>query len=131
MATIHPKLSDELSQTVVSSTKSVKIKIKRSNPNVNSEQKFDDFVVPIEKWTTVLDVLLDVKSHLDHSVGVRYSCRQASCGSCGMKINGKPGLACFTKISELDTASTPIITFDLELYFLSDIISFCNTSGIN
>ena len=68
MATIHPKLSDELSQTVVSSTKSVKIKIKRSNPNVNSEQKFDDFVVPIEKWTTVLDVLLDVKSHLDLSL---------------------------------------------------------------
>ena len=58
MATIHPKLSDEISQTVVSSTKSVKIKIKRSNPNVNSEQKFDDFVVPIEKWTTVLDLSL-------------------------------------------------------------------------
>ena len=68
MATIHPKLSDELSQTVVSSTKSVKIKIKRSNPNVNSDEKFDDFVVPIEKWTTVLDALLDVKSHLDLSL---------------------------------------------------------------
>jgi succinate dehydrogenase / fumarate reductase iron-sulfur subunit len=25
----------------------------------------------------------------------------ASCGSCGMKINGKPSLACYTKISEL------------------------------
>ena len=112
MATIHPKLSDELSQTVVSSTKSVKIKIKRSNPNVNSDEKFDDFVVPIEKWTTVLDVLLDVKSHLDHSVGVRYSCRQASCGSCGMKINGKPGLACFTKISELDSDTVTVEPMD-------------------
>ena len=26
----------------------------------------------------------------------------ASCGSCGMKINGKPRLACYTKISELN-----------------------------
>ena len=78
MATIHPKLSEERSQTIVSSTKSIKLKIKRSNPNVNSEQKFDDFVVPIEKWTTVLDALLDVKSHLDHSVGIRYSCRPVS-----------------------------------------------------
>ena len=112
MATIHPKLSDELSQTVVSSTKSVKIKIKRSNPNVNSDEKFDEFVVPIEKWTTVLDVLLDVKSHLDHSVGVRYSCRQASCGSCGMKINGKPALACFTKISELDSDTITVEPMD-------------------
>ena len=64
MATLHPKLSEELSQTVVSSTKSVKVKVKRSNPNVNADEKFDDFVVPIEKWTTVLDALLDVKSHL-------------------------------------------------------------------
>ena len=55
MATLHPKLSEEHSQTVVSSTKSVKLKIKRSNPNVNSEERFDDFIVPIEKWTTVLD----------------------------------------------------------------------------
>ncbi len=42
MATIHPKLSEERSQTVVSSTKSVKLKIKRSNPNVNSDEQFDD-----------------------------------------------------------------------------------------
>ena len=45
MATLHPKLSEELSQTTVSSTQSVKLKIKRSNPNVNSDEKFDDFVV--------------------------------------------------------------------------------------
>ena len=38
MATLHPKLSEELSQTVVSSTKSVKVKVKRSNPKVNAEQ---------------------------------------------------------------------------------------------
>ena len=112
MATLHPKLSEERSQTVVSSTKSVKLKIKRSNPNVNSEERFDDYVVPIEKWTTVLDALLDVKSHLDHSVGIRYSCRQASCGSCGMKINGKPALACFTKISELDSDTITVEPMD-------------------
>jgi succinate dehydrogenase / fumarate reductase iron-sulfur subunit len=26
----------------------------------------------------------------------------ATCGSCGMKLNGKPRLACYTKISELE-----------------------------
>ena len=44
MATLHPKLSEERSQTVVSSTKSIKLKIKRSNPNVNSDEKFDDLL---------------------------------------------------------------------------------------
>ena len=76
MATLHPKLSEELSQSVVSSTKSVKVKVKRSNPNVNADEKFDDFVVPIEKWTTVLDALLDEKSHLENKVVIRYSSRQ-------------------------------------------------------
>ena len=103
MAAVHPKISEERSETIVSSTKSVTLRIKRSNPEVSSEEKFDQFIVPVEKWTTVLDALLDAKSHLDHSIGIRYSCRQASCGSCGMKINGKPALACFTKISELLT----------------------------
>mgnify|MGYP003624025973 FL=1 len=49
----------------------------------------------------MLEAILYVKQNLDHSVAVRYSCRQASCGSCGMKINGRPSLACYTKISEL------------------------------
>ena len=108
MSSVSQKVSEERSQTIVSSTKSITLRIKRSNPTINSEEKFDEFIVPIESWTTVLDALLDVKSHLDHSIGIRYSCRQASCGSCGMKINGKPKLACFTKIEELDTDTVTV-----------------------
>ncbi|MGB7884436.1 MAG: succinate dehydrogenase iron-sulfur subunit, partial [Nitrososphaeraceae archaeon] len=63
---------------------------------------FDKFEVPIQRWTTVLDALLHAKSYLDNSIAIRYSCRMASCGSCGMKINGIPRLACYTKVSEID-----------------------------
>ena len=59
-----------------------------------------------------MDALLDVKSLLDHSIGIRYSCRQASCGSCGMKINGKPALACFTKIAELNSNEITVEPMD-------------------
>ena len=90
MSELTHEISQEESQTVLSPTKSIKLRISRSNPEVNSEERFDEFVIPVEKYTTVLDALLNVKSHLDHSIAVRYSCRQASCGSCGMKINGKP-----------------------------------------
>ena len=81
MAVVHPKISEERPQTIVPSTKNVTLRIKRSNPEVSSEERFDELIVPVEKWTTVLDALLDAKSHLDHSIGIRYSCRQASCGS--------------------------------------------------
>ncbi len=67
-----------------------------------------EFTVPYRRWTTVLDAILEVKKYIDHSVAVRYSCRQATCGSCGMIINGRPRLACFTKISELDSDTVTV-----------------------
>ena len=50
------------------------------------------------------------RAYLDSSIGIRYSCRMASCGSCGMKINGIPRLACYTKVSELVGSSGSTIT---------------------
>lgn len=86
-----------------SSSKSITLRIARINPKHDGQRRFMDFTIPYERWTTVLEAILEVKKHFDHSVAVRYSCRQATCGSCGMLINGKPRLACFTKISELDS----------------------------
>jgi succinate dehydrogenase / fumarate reductase iron-sulfur subunit len=77
------------------------LKVYRTNYNKDDSPHYDKFEVPVKRWTTVLDALLHVKSYSDSSVGIRYSCRMASCGSCGMKINGRPSLACYTKISEL------------------------------
>jgi succinate dehydrogenase / fumarate reductase iron-sulfur subunit len=68
----------------------------------NTERSYDTYDVPVQRWTTVLDALIHAKSYSDSSIGIRYSCRMASCGSCGMKINGIPRLACYTKISELE-----------------------------
>lgn len=103
MSQASQRIAEERSTTEISSQKTVKLRIAKYNPEHDESQKFVEYTVPYERWTTVLDAILDVKKHLDHSVAVRYSCRQATCGSCGMKINGRPRLACFTKISELNT----------------------------
>ena len=95
--------SQEKYEEVKSSPKTITLRISKFNPEKDHTSTFLEFTVPYQRWTTVLDTILEVKSHQDHSIGVRYSCRQASCGSCGMIINGKPKLACFTKISELDS----------------------------
>lgn len=96
-------LAEEKTSTVLSSPKVITLRIAKFNPSTDRDTKYIEYKVPVEAWTTVLDTILDVKKHLDHSVAVRYSCRQATCGSCGMLINGKPRLACFTKLSELDS----------------------------
>ena len=98
-----PSIAEEQASQSLSSPKMATIRIAKFNPTKDDERKFMEFNIPYQRWTTVLEVILEVKKHFDHSVAVRYSCRQATCGSCGMIINGKPRLACFTKISELES----------------------------
>jgi|GEM_PF-4137870 len=77
---------------------------------------YEKFDVPAKRWTTVLDALLYVKNHLDHSIAIRFSCRMASCGSRGIMINGIPRLVCYTKISDLGGSSItcePLTNFPL------------------
>tara|TARA_B100000029_G_scaffold22593_1_gene22626 strand:- start:1876 stop:2652 length:777 start_codon:yes stop_codon:yes gene_type:complete len=112
MSELSQEISQKGSEDFLSTGKTVRLRISRSNTEIGTEQKFDEFVIPVEKYTTVLDAILKVKSHLDHSIAVRYSCRQASCGSCGMKINGRPKLACFTKITELDSETITLEPMD-------------------
>lgn len=100
MATEPPKPSEA---PAAEETKSITLRISRFNPRSDDVPKFNEYRIPVKKWSTVLEAILYVKQNLDHSVAVRYSCRQASCGSCGMRINGYPRLACYTKISEIDS----------------------------
>ena len=48
----------------------------------------------------MLDGILQAKDRQDGSIGIRCSCRAAICGSCGVRINGKPALACHTHLDE-------------------------------
>tara|TARA_B100000809_G_scaffold100816_1_gene99411 strand:+ start:226 stop:1026 length:801 start_codon:yes stop_codon:yes gene_type:complete len=100
--------SQEKYEKVKPSSKTTTLRISKFNPKSDSASTFSEFKVHYQRWTTVLDAILEVKQQMDHSIGVRYSCRQATCGSCGMIINGKPKLACFTKISELDSDSVTV-----------------------
>src|SRR6201999_2060822 len=45
------------------------------------------------------DAILKIKDDEDGSIGIRCSCQQAICGSCGVRMNGKPGLACNTHLN--------------------------------
>ena len=53
-----------------------------------------------EKDIMVLDLLHLIKEE-DNSLSFRRSCREGVCGSDGMNINGKNGLACITPLSDV------------------------------
>jgi succinate dehydrogenase / fumarate reductase iron-sulfur subunit len=67
---------------------------------------FDD--VPVEPGTTVLDAMRWVQIHRDPSLALRHSCLHASCGTCGLRVNGREVLGCVTAVADLG----PIITIE-------------------
>lgn len=92
----------------------ITIRVLRANPAQQLKPRYQTYQIPAEPGMTVLGALLYAKEKLDHSIAIRFSCRMASCGSCGMKINGLPRLACYTQVSELGDA--PIIVEPLSHY---------------
>lgn len=64
------------------------------------------YSVDTKNQLTVLDVLFHIQNELDETLAFRCSCRVGMCGSCGMVINGKEGLACRTGLEGLGSIVT-------------------------
>ncbi|MGA9857514.1 MAG: succinate dehydrogenase/fumarate reductase iron-sulfur subunit [Solirubrobacteraceae bacterium] len=76
------------------------LKIRRFDPKSGEAAYWDEHMVDLGERNSVLDAILKVRDEVDGSVGIRCSCQQAICGSCGVRMNGKPGLACNTHLEE-------------------------------
>lgn len=74
----------------------------RYNPDVDSAPHMQDYQLEVEEGQDmmVLDALLLLKEQ-DPTLSFRRSCREGVCGSDGMNMNGKNGLACIKPLSEL------------------------------
>jgi succinate dehydrogenase / fumarate reductase, iron-sulfur subunit len=79
----------------------VTFKVFRYDPAKDGGKHYQTYKVPLRRGMTVLQGLLYIKERLDPTLAIRFSCRMATCGSCGMMINGLPRLACYTLIEDL------------------------------
>ena len=86
----------------VSHLQTLKMSIYRFDPSEDEKPYMQEIVVevPADKDIMVLDALHLAKAK-EPSLSYRRSCREGVCGSDGMNINGKNGLACVTKIDDL------------------------------
>jgi succinate dehydrogenase / fumarate reductase iron-sulfur subunit len=83
----------------------MKFSIYRYNPETDRQPRMQDYELPDDHGAIMLlDALLLLKRQ-DDSLSFRRSCREGVCGSDGMNINGRNGLAC---IIQLDTLKQPI-----------------------
>ncbi|MER2492892.1 succinate dehydrogenase iron-sulfur subunit [Catenovulum sediminis] len=76
--------------------------IYRYNPDVDTKPRMQDYELDLEDGQDimVLDALLLLKEQ-DPTLSFRRSCREGVCGSDGVNMNGKNGLACITPLSHL------------------------------
>ena len=74
-----------------------------------AEPTYQTFKTLCDENTTVLVALQDIRRDQDGSLILRHSCHHASCGTCGLRINGKEELGCVVKVLEL---GTPVVTVE-------------------
>ncbi len=86
------------------------VSIYRYNPETDTKPRMQDYQIelPQGKDMMVLDVLQLAKDQ-DATVAYRRSCREGVCGSDGINMNGKNGLACITPVSSVVKAGRLIL----------------------
>ena len=79
-------------------TVSVPFDVYRYQPGKDAAPRFQRYTLDLAPHTPILTGLLRIRDELDPTLGLRYSCRSAICGSCAMQINSKSRLACETQV---------------------------------
>lgn len=78
------------------------ISVLRHNPaDPASQPQMQTFIVEEADTMTLFVALNLIREEQDPSLQFDFVCRAGICGSCGMVINGRPGLACRTLTSDL------------------------------
>ncbi|MGB3534443.1 MAG: succinate dehydrogenase/fumarate reductase iron-sulfur subunit [Microcoleaceae cyanobacterium] len=82
----------------------------------DSAPRIQNYSLDVEPGTTILECLNQIKWEQDGSLAFRKNCRNTICGSCSMRINGRPALACKENIGS-------------ELKRLEEIAAFSNATS--
>ncbi|MCY0858959.1 MAG: succinate dehydrogenase/fumarate reductase iron-sulfur subunit [Sulfolobaceae archaeon] len=104
-------------------TYEVIFRIRRYSPEKGSY--WQEYKLTVDRFTQFTEALRRIKTEQDPSLAYRASCHMAVCGSCGMKINGEPRLACKTLVSGIiNKYGSNVITIEPMDYFpvIKDLI---------
>ena len=80
----------------------MKVSISRFNPETDAEPHFETYDVTVREGARVLNVLDAVRDECDPSLSYRHCCRGGQCGSCAVRVNGEPALACMQEAKDGD-----------------------------
>jgi len=84
----------------------VTLRIRRYNPEIDTEPHWESYELQAEPTDRVLDLLHQVKWYQDGTLTFRRSCAHGVCGSDAMLINGRNRLACEYLVRDAGTEIT-------------------------
>lgn len=73
----------------------LRVRIRRFDPAVDTAPRFEPFEVPAKPLMRIIDVLDYIHENLQVDIGYRWLCTSKKCGTCAVKVNGTPKLACW------------------------------------
>ncbi len=86
---------------------------------------FEQYSTEVSEGMVVLDVLHQLQAEQAPDLAVRWNCKAGKCGSCSMEINGRPRLACMTRMNVFAPEETvtvqPLKTFPLIKDLVCDV----------
>ena len=87
--------------------------------------EFREYEVPVDPGMVVLDAIHRVQARDASDLAVRWNCKAGKCGSCSVEIDGKPKLACMTRLGDYEPGHTitvqPLKTFPLIRDLVTDV----------
>jgi succinate dehydrogenase/fumarate reductase-like Fe-S protein len=84
----------------------------RYNPDLDTEPRYQEYLVPVEEELSILVLLNRIQQEIDPTLSFRsFCCGLQMCRSCLMKIDGKRKFACFTFVKPGEKVTVEPLTF--------------------
>ena len=114
--------------------KDLTVTIQRFDPDRDKEPYFQTFTVKVNDGARVLHVLHAIHDTIDPTLSYRYSCASGQCGSCAVRVNGEPVLACMEEAKDNSTIEPINLSVKKDLIVdllpkLEEIASFLPKEG--
>lgn len=77
----------------------IKVKIFRFNPDTEKQGRLVEYSLDKAPGMRILGALKALNAG-GHNIAYRYGCEEWECGSCAIRVNGKPMLACKTEVQD-------------------------------
>jgi succinate dehydrogenase / fumarate reductase, iron-sulfur subunit len=84
----------------LSAKRKIRVTVFRINRAAGPTRRYDTFETEVEPGTSISGLLRQLNHEQDGGLAYRVACGQGVCGTCTVKANGKPVLACCVEATD-------------------------------